>query len=222
MVLDAVDAIDALPSLINANPNDPEVLRAVEAIEALRQVHREIAFDQGSAFETWDVEGLTGFSLRFGYGDSETGNSGDSDRVGGVVYEDGAGILGQLIIETYVRERILFIDVNNSFDPARQGIVERYSVAMVDGSEVPDWVRIVRDGFIVAERPASLLDLELVIKAHMQDGSEISRAVRIDGPTGEIQPLDDGFDGPNGGPDDGPDEGPLAFDAQLRKLAKSG
>ncbi|MEL6968170.1 MAG: Ig-like domain-containing protein [Pseudomonadota bacterium] len=222
VVLDAVDAIDALPSLINANPNDPEVLRAVEAIEALRQVHREIAFDQGSAFETWDVEGLTGFSLRFGYGDSETGNSGDSDRVGGVVYEDGAGILGQLIIETYVRERILFIDVNNSFDPARQGIVERYSVAMVDGSEVPDWVRIVRDGFIVAERPASLLDLELVIKAHMQDGSEISRAVRIDGPTGEIQPLDDGFDGPNGGPDDGPDEGPLAFDGQLRKLAKSG
>ncbi|MEM1040691.1 MAG: Ig-like domain-containing protein, partial [Pseudomonadota bacterium] len=208
VVLDAVDAIDALPSMIKADPADPEVQRAVEAIEALRKVHQEIAIENGSAFDTWDVEGLTGFSLRFGYGDSL-----DMPLDGEVIYEPGAGILGQLIIETYVRNRILFIDVNNSFDPNVQGIVSNYSVRMADGSEVPDWVRVVRDGFIVAERPANLLDLELTITAHMQDGSEISRSVRIDGPSGEIQPLTGGI-----GPSD--PATPSGFDQQLRKMAK--
>ncbi|MEO1398711.1 MAG: putative Ig domain-containing protein, partial [Pseudomonadota bacterium] len=210
VILDAVDAIDALPSMINAKPDDPEVLRAVEAIEALRKVHQEIAIENGSVFDTWDVEGLTGFSLRFGYGDSLA-----SPLDSNVIYEPGAGILGQLIIETYVRERILFIDVNNSFDPKTQGVVNSYSVRMFDGSEVPDWIRIVRDGFIVVERPANLLDLELTITAHMQDGSEISRSVQIDGPTGEIQPLETSDpNNPTGS------DAPRMFDKQLRNMAK--
>ena len=45
-------------------------------------------------------------------------------------------------------------------------------------------------GFIVAERPANLWDLSLKISAVMDDGSLVSRGVVIDGPTGEIQPLD--------------------------------
>ena len=60
---------------------------------------------------------------------------------------------------------------------------------MLDGSPVPAWLRIVRDGFVVAERPASLWDLELKISAHFADGSEVSRGVRIDGPTGEIEAV---------------------------------
>ena len=131
--------------------------------------------------DDWNVEGLTGFSLRFG------GDNGIGDSDGG---QD--SLIGQLIIETYVRERILFIDVNNTFDPTRDGTVVRYHVEQADGTPAPDWIRIVRDGFIVAERPVNLFDLRLKISAEMSDGTRISRSVQIDGPTGEIQPLADG------------------------------
>ena len=161
----------------SSSPVDPAVLEAVHAIDALRQVHREGVTGSGSVYDDWDIEGLTGFSLKFGYGEG----LGD-----GLASDDSSG---QLVIETYVRERILFIDISNTFDPATQGTVKAYKVEMADGSAVPDWIRIVRDGFVVAERPANLWDLELRISAEMSDGSVVSRGVSIDGPTGEIQPI---------------------------------
>ena len=42
----------------------------------------------------------------------------------------------------------------------------------------------------MAERPAKLWDLELRVSAEMSDGSLVTRGVKIDGPTGEIQPIE--------------------------------
>ena len=181
IVHDATNEILDLQSTENAGPVDPVVLKAVRAIDDLRRLHienldRNPLNGSNTLFETWDVEGLTGFSQRFGYDDALDDT-------------DGNGVTGQLIIETYVRERILFIDVNNTFDPNIHGRVVGYRVEMIDGSDVPDWLRIVRDGFFVAERPADLPDLKLKISAVMANGQEFSRGVHIDGPTGEIQSI---------------------------------
>ncbi len=178
IVHDAVSGIQDIDSTENAEPVDPAVLEAVNAIEALRQVHLENGGAREDGFNDWEVEGLTGFSLKFGTTEDIADGDGSDEAI------------GKLIIETYVRERILFIDVSNTFDPEVQGTVERYKVEMIDGSPVPDWIRIVRDGFIVAERPANLWDLNLKISAEMSDGNVISRGVEIDGPTGEIQPVE--------------------------------
>ncbi|MEE9376177.1 MAG: tandem-95 repeat protein, partial [Rhizobiaceae bacterium] len=199
IIHDTVNNVEDMKSTENAELEDPAVLEAVEAINALRKVHEENEIVSRNVFEDWDVEGLTGFSLKFGYGDGfETEHS------------RGDEVLGQLVIETYVRERILFIDVSNTFDPQTQGIVRAYHVEMADGSAIPDWIRIVRDGFIVVERPANLWDLELRIFAEMEDGSVISRGVAIDGPTGEIQPLKLSDNA-----------GSRLFEDQLQDLAKS-
>ena len=181
IVHDAANAVLDLQSTENTEPADPAVLDAVSAIDDLRRVHlenldRNPLSGSNALFENWDVEGLTGFSQRFGYDDALDDTDGNS-------------VTGQLIIETYVRERILFIDVNNTFDPNIHGRVTGYRVEMIDGSPVPSWMRIVRDGFVVAERPADLPDMTLKISAVMANGQLISRGVQIDGPTGEIQPV---------------------------------
>nr|WHW29446.1 hypothetical protein [uncultured bacterium] len=181
MVHDVANEVLDLQSTENADPVDPAVLKAVQAIDDLRRLHienldRDPLSGSSALFENWDVEGLTGFSQRFGY-DNELEDT------------DGNSVTGQLIIETYVRERVLFIDVNNTFDPNIHGRVAGYRVEMIDGSPVPEWLRVVRDGFFVAERPADMPDLKLKISAVMANGQEISRGVHIDGPTGEIQPL---------------------------------
>ena len=92
-------------------------------------------------------------------------------------------------------------------------MVKRYHVDMADGSERPDWIRMVRDGFIIVERPANLWDLSLTIGAELEDGSVISRGVLIDGPTGEVQPLEQNGTGEGGSGDDG-----KFFEGRLRSL----
>ncbi|MEL7274409.1 MAG: Ig-like domain-containing protein, partial [Pseudomonadota bacterium] len=202
IVDDTVDDIDNNKDISPLDPADPAVLKALRAIDNLRKSHLDIMDQRDPLSGSWNVEGLTGFSARFGGGDSLTGDLNSDD------------LTGQLLIETYVRERILFIDVNNTFDRERDGIVVRYHVEMLDGSQVPEWLRIVRDGFIVAERPASQLDLELRISAVFADGSHVSKAVRIDGPSGEIQPAADPRDGIK-------PTGPQPFGEQLRALVNS-
>ncbi|EFL87815.1 Ig-like domain-containing protein, partial [Ahrensia sp. R2A130] len=180
IIRDAVNGIADTRATSNVVGEDAAVLDAVNAIAALSASRTE-AEGRDELNGSWDIEGLTGYSLRLG-----SGGEGDALRSDGV--EDDR-TSGDLIIDTYVRNRILFIDINNSFDPEVQGMVARYSVEMLDGSPVPSWLRIVRDGFVVAERPASLWDLELKISANFEDGSVVSRGVRIDGPTGEIEAV---------------------------------
>ncbi|MEP1261530.1 MAG: Ig-like domain-containing protein, partial [Rhizobiaceae bacterium] len=202
IVHDTVNQIADINATESVVPVDPAVLEAVNAIDALRQVHREnsgfSAEEQVSSRHDWDVESITGFSLKFTHDDRQEEEDDDYAEA------------GQLVIETYVRERILFIDVSNTFDPDKDGTVSGYRVEMADGSDLPDWIRVVRDGFIVAERPANLWDLDLKISAELEDGSLVTRGVLIDGPTGEIQPLD------VSGQEDG-----KRFEDQLRMLVKT-
>ncbi|MEP0940453.1 MAG: Ig-like domain-containing protein [Rhizobiaceae bacterium] len=202
IVLNTVSQIAPTNATTDLVPVDPAVLDAVQAIDALRQVHLE---NSGASPEMrsistndWGVESLTGFSLKFTHDAHQEEDQG--------AYSDS----GQLVIETYVRERILFIDVTNTFDPDVEGVVNSYRVEMADGSELPDWIRIVRDGFVIAERPANLWDLSLKISAEMEDGSLITRGVVIDGPTGEIQPLN--LDGQEDG---------KRFEDKLRQLVNT-
>ncbi len=202
IVSDTVNQISSTNATVDVVSVDPAVLEAVQAIDALRQVHRENSGispeEHLVSVNDWGVESLTGFSLKFAHDDRQEEDD--------VEYSD----VGQLVVETYVRERILFIDVSNTFDPDVEGVVTGYQVEMADGSDLPDWIRIVRDGFIVAERPANLWDLNLKISAEMEDGSLVTRGVLIDGPTGEIQPLE------VGGQEDG-----KRFEDQLRSLVKT-
>ena len=175
IVLDAIRRISSLREAISPGGSINPVTEQVLAIERL------LADSASSTYETslgedWDVEGLTGYSLKFNV-------SGEAENAEG--QNDGS----KLIIETYVRKRILYIDVNNSLDPETDGRVTKYSVNMANGTPLPDWIRVAKDGFIIVERPADVRNLELTIAAELDSGNVISRSVAIDSSTGEIQPL---------------------------------
>ena len=174
IIVDTVQRINSLNAATDIEEQSTPVTDQVAAIDALSGLRTHVFDGSSEAQASFAVEGLSGFSASFNVGDSETT---DGDRV------------GKLLIETFVRDRILYIDVSNSIDPDRDGRVVRYNVEMVDGSKLPNWIRIARDGFIIVERPVDIATLELKISAILENGDRISRSVLIDAPTGEIQPL---------------------------------
>ncbi|MEM7303532.1 MAG: Ig-like domain-containing protein, partial [Pseudomonadota bacterium] len=176
IVLTTVEGIKSLNGLGNEKEKSTPVTDKVEEIDRLVGRERSVYGGISTAESTFEAEGLAGFSLKFDVGDSEDGAIG-SDRS------------GKLNMETYVRERILYLDITNTLDPVTEGRVERYNVEPVDGKKLPDWIRIARDGFVIIQRPAHISLLDLRVTAILEDGTEISRSVRIDAPTGEIQPL---------------------------------
>jgi hypothetical protein len=140
-------------------------------IDRIVELSREFNSRLGQTFA--DPNGLSGFSLRFAIGDS------------GIEHSQ----IGQLIVETLVRERILLINITNTFEQVGDGLVE-YRVLQADGKPLPGWLSRADDGVLMGEHPANVEVLELKVIAIRGDGSTIVREVRIDTNTGEILPLD--------------------------------
>ncbi|MCB1521352.1 MAG: tandem-95 repeat protein, partial [Hyphomicrobiaceae bacterium] len=120
---------------------------------------------------TWDVRGLTGFSLRFQLG------------------ADGAGFDGdELVVESLVRERVLILHLGTRFSDFGSRAVE-YRVTQSDGRPLPAWLDRVGRDVIVGQRPASVETLQIKVTAVSADGASVTRNVTIEAVTGEIQPL---------------------------------
>jgi hypothetical protein len=184
IILDTIQRITSLNNSVSHLDQLTPVTDQVAAIDAinLRGIGEGQFEGTSRQSDAWNVEGLAGFSLNFDLGDREESLS-DGDRG------------GRLLIETFVRNRILYIDIDNTFDPDKEGKVARYKVERADGKPLPDWIRIARDGFVIVERPVDITTLELKISAVLENGDHISRSVSIDAPTGEIQPLKTADDG---------------------------
>ncbi len=121
---------------------------------------------------TYDVQGLTGFSLRF----SLSNNSGL------------VGSRGQLILETLVRENYLIVQISNSFALVGKRAVE-YRVMQADGRPLPDWLDYTGQGVLIGRHPVDIDNVRLRVTAILSDGSSVSREVEIQTMSGEIQSL---------------------------------
>ena len=184
-VLDALNAINGI------NPNDGIgadgiVLHATNDIASLHGLdaasnnltenrmwelaqHIDERRETGSPF---NVEGLTGFSLRLGLLDNFAGSSNKD----------------QVIIETLVREKVLMIQVSNSVSDLDRQVVE-YRFLRADGSALPDWLDRVGGTLLMGERPADAEQLQLRIEVVYADGTSESRTIMIETNSGEVQPF---------------------------------
>ena len=165
-------------------------------IDEARQ-HRFAATDNfARPSGTWAPQGLTGFSLHFAL-DGESARSADHPH-------------GRLVVETLVRERMLYIQMKNLFRPGEgtftaddhrvipsdvedRGVagpfVTQYSAQLADGRPLPSWLGSGGKGLVMGERPADVDRIELRVKAVFSDGTEVTRFVTVDTNSGEIQPL---------------------------------
>jgi VCBS repeat-containing protein len=93
----------------------------------------------------------------------------------------------KLFVNTYVRQNTLYIDIASNEDSIDKTVVKNYKVASLDGTPLPEWIRMARDGFVIAEPPADVRSIDLMITAELEDGSTIDRAVSIESLTGIIR-----------------------------------
>ena len=166
---------DALQEMLDDAQEETEPARAESYREQLRidrlyQLDSVLSEYRGAGH--WGPEGLSGFSLRFSLGIAQ------SDQSHG----------GQVILETLVRDRVLLVQISNTFAMS-EGPATEYRIMQADGKPLPDWLDKTNGTLLIGEHPADVEVLRLRVIAILSDGTTITREVEIRTSTGEIQAL---------------------------------
>ena len=168
--MSTVNRINGLSGLGALNGRNGLVHGEVIRIDRLHDLDSILAERRGLG--TNDIQGLTGFSLRFSVGNDSS--SVDSS--------------GQLILETLVRERYLIVQISNSFGLVGKSAVE-YRVMQADGRPLPDWLDYSGQGVLIGRHPVNIEHVRLRVTAILTDGSTVTREVEIKTISGEIQHI---------------------------------
>ena len=122
--------------------------------------------------ETFDVKGLTGFSLRMGLLENING---EADKP-------------QIVIETLLRDQALMIQLSNTIGEGNTSISE-YRITQADGTPLPDWLNVIGRSALFGKTPADLEHLQLRLDVIYDDGTSDTRSFELQTNSGEIQPL---------------------------------
>jgi len=96
---------------------------------------------------------------------------------------------GQIIVETLVADRIVYIQLTNTLGLGGGKEVTGYRVLEANGRPLPAWVKQADGGLLLAEVPAGAETLDLRISALMADGEVIERSVSVTLKSGEVSQL---------------------------------
>jgi hypothetical protein len=170
IVLAAANGVRNLQGLGTVGDAPGSIAREIARIQRLG----DFDFNFGSTNDnaSFDVQGITGFSLRF------------------TMAQDGTASLtgGQLILETLVRDHYLIVQMSNTFDQIGKRVVD-YRVMQADGRPLPAWLDNTGQGTLIGRNPVDIEMIKLRVVAVLDDGSTVVREVEIQTSTGEIQPL---------------------------------
>jgi large repetitive protein len=162
-LLTAVNGIGWLRGMGELDVNGHPVNEVVGYIDRIRDMRFGLDRLFDPRFGDFMVDTLTGFSVR----ELDTGND-------------------QIIIESVVRDRVIYMEIRDIGDGNDPRVVE-YQLRMRDGQPLPDWIRMDARGLAIIERPVDAQEIRLILRAIRADGSVIEIPVVIQGATGEIQ-----------------------------------
>jgi len=91
---------------------------------------------------------------------------------------------GQFMIDTFVRDRVLFVQ---AFDTIAGRGFKEFRATLGDGRALPDWISTSSDGLLLVERPSDVETVTLKITGLRENGGSMTRYVAIDTLTGEIK-----------------------------------
>ncbi len=180
IVLRAVNGVDDLGSIGGRLFSDGFLGRIIDDVERLEELARQAESFSGRGAGFWDLQGLTGFSLRADLVEPDGGFSG-----------------GQIVVDTLVRDRTVFVSISDTLAAASlHGPAIAYEVQSVDGGPLPEWLDFPANGSVLANPPAGETSLELEIVARFADGARVVHPVSLDLITGEVSPLAAASSGP--------------------------
>jgi large repetitive protein len=162
-LLTAVNGISWLGGVPEHDANGHPISETVNYLDRIRDVRfgPDRLFDP--RFGDFMVKSLTGFSVR----QLSTGHD-------------------QVMIESVVRDRVIYMEVRDIGKDADPRIVE-YQLRTRDGSALPDWIRMDNRGLAIIERPVDAEEIHLIVRAIRADGKIYDIPVVVQGATGEIQ-----------------------------------
>jgi VCBS repeat-containing protein len=174
VILDAANRVESLEGLSELENGSLVVQTSVLDRARLQEIGLKIApFGYSLGLENWDVNGLSGFSLRFGLdrGDGSAENA------------------TELVFETIVREKTLIVKFTGIALDGSADVAE-YRVMQANGKPLPQWLGRLGKDMVAGRWPASTDTVELRVTAILTDGSIISRDVSIQTNTGEIKEIE--------------------------------
>jgi hypothetical protein len=118
----------------------------------------------------WDVQGMTGFSLRMNLAGADIGTRQGS----------------QVIIESLVRDRTLIVQISNSIG-AQGKTVQEYRFSQANGQPLPAWLDRAGASLLIGQRPANVESFGLKVTVVYTDGTFEEKSVRIETMSGDIQ-----------------------------------
>ena len=191
-MIDAVSGAHSLGS-VGSLGSDGAVLDAVEGANS-STIYFGDSFDGKLASNTglWDVSGVKGFSVSFSVSESSQGSGSESGlslfplRVGVPESES----KDQLIVKSILRDRSLFLEVDYTINSDPNLLATSISVLQVNGSPLPEWLRVDDNGGLVSGEPPVGTDMiELRIEVTLSDGTVVVRYLDVNVTSGEIAAL---------------------------------
>jgi large repetitive protein len=162
-ILEAVNGLRTLKGTGTLDVNGQPVGQVVEWVDRVRDLRfgAEKLFDP--RFGDFIAQSLTGFSVR-----------------------ELTAANGQIMIESVVRDRVVYMEVRDIGKDGDPRITE-YQLRMRDGSALPEWIKMDARGLAIIERPVDAEEIRLIVRAIRADGQVIEVPVLVQGATGEIQ-----------------------------------
>ncbi|MEZ5925844.1 MAG: Ig-like domain-containing protein [Hyphomicrobiaceae bacterium] len=170
IILDTVNGIDQLERHVAVGHDaDAGPIESTAEIERL-STRAAAAFPLSRGF--WDVQSLTGFSIRMG-----------------IDVSAGLSSTDKIVVDTLMRDRVIFIEISDTIPPEAEVQVRSLAVRLADGRPLPRWVDVADNGLLLVDAPLDRTTLDLRITALMSDGSSVTRSVTIQLASGEVQEL---------------------------------
>jgi hypothetical protein len=101
----------------------------------------------------------------------------------------GSDLNGQIVVETLVREQVIYVEIKSTMDLTDERRIVDYKVVRFDGRPLPWWVRQAHKGLLLLEVPAEGGQLDLRITAMHANGETTEKSVKLQLATGDVQNL---------------------------------
>ncbi len=174
VILDAANRVVSLDGLREFENGSLVVQTGALDRARLQEIGNVFAqYGRSVGLDDWNVQGATGFSLRFSI---DTGELASSDG-------------NELVFETIVREKTLIVQFTGV---VREGSadVSEYRVMQANGKPLPQWLGRLGKDMVAGRWPANTDAVDLRVTAILTDGTTVTRDVRIQTNSGEIKEIE--------------------------------
>ncbi len=166
VLLSAIDAIDPLYEATGSG-SDGGLPGAVNDLGEMASSTDWLHASGREGNGDWDVGGTFGFMSLVDEKALRDANGADER-------------LERISLDVATRQGTLFIEFSNKLNAEFDGIVVKTMLLLPDGSPLPEWMKLVREGFVSAKPPVGEEQITIELIVTLGNGTELHKPIHID------------------------------------------